>query len=73
MQYKVNLKQTDEGYAVWCPSLPGCASQGATKEEALDNIQDAIQSYLEVAEELNQGVESYYVEIELNHAKSSRN
>ncbi|BCU13136.1 MULTISPECIES: type II toxin-antitoxin system HicB family antitoxin [Microcystis] len=68
MQYQVNLKQSEEGYAVWCPSLPGCASQGITKEEALNNIQDAIQSYLEVAAELNQGIESYYVEVELNHA-----
>ena len=65
MQYQVNLKQTEEGYAVWCPSLPGCASQGETKEEALDNIQDAIESYLEVAAELNQGIESCYVEVEL--------
>lgn len=65
MQYQVNLRQTEEGYAVWCPSLPGCASQGTTKEEALNNIQDAIQSYLEVDAELNQGVESYYVEVEL--------
>lgn len=68
MQYQVNLKQSEEGYAVWCPSLPGCASQGITQEEALNNIQDAIQSYLEVAAELNQGIESYYVEVELNHA-----
>lgn len=68
MQYQVKLKQTEEGYTVWCPSLPGCASQGITKEEALENIQDAIESYLEVAEALNQGVESYYVEVELNHA-----
>jgi len=68
MQYKVSLKKTEEGYAVWCPGLPGCASQGTTKEEALNNIQDAIVSYLEVAEELNQGVESCYVEVELNHA-----
>ncbi|MCA2721435.1 MAG: type II toxin-antitoxin system HicB family antitoxin [Microcystis sp. M048S1] len=65
MQYKVSLKKTEEGYAVWCPGLPGCASQGTTKEEALNNIQDAIVSYLEVAEELNQGVESCYVEVEL--------
>jgi len=68
MRYQVNLKQTEEGYAVWCPSLPGCASQGTTKEEAINNIQDAIESYLEVAAELNQGVESYYVEVELNNA-----
>ncbi|MGK7879041.1 MAG: type II toxin-antitoxin system HicB family antitoxin [Crocosphaera sp.] len=68
MQYQVNLKKTEEGYAVWCPSLPGCASQGTTKAEAIDNIQDAIIAYLEVAKELNNGIESCYVEVELNHA-----
>ncbi|MBR8828450.1 MAG: type II toxin-antitoxin system HicB family antitoxin [Gomphosphaeria aponina SAG 52.96 = DSM 107014] len=68
MKYKIDLKKTEEGSAVWCPTLPGCASQGSTKEEALDNIQDAISAYLEVAEELNQGVEYYYLEVELNHA-----
>ena len=68
MQYQIKLKKSEEGYAVWCPSLPGCASQGVTREEALANIQDAIESYLEVLEELNQDIESCYVEIELNHA-----
>ena len=68
MQYSVSLKQTEEGYTVWCPSLPGCASQGTTKEEALENIQDAIKSYLEVVQELSQGVESCYVEVNLSHA-----
>ena len=68
MQYQVNLKKTEEGYAVWCPSLPGCASQGTTKAEAIDNIQDAIIAYLEVAKELNNGIEFCYVEVELNHA-----
>ncbi len=69
MQYKVNLKKTEEGYAIWCPSLPGCASQGGTKKEALENIQDAIISYVEVAQELNQGIESCYVEVKFhNHA-----
>ncbi len=66
MQYSVNLKQTEEGYTVWCP--PGCASQGTTKEEALENIQDAIQSYVEVAHELSQDIESCYVEVNLSHA-----
>ena len=46
MQYKVNLKKTDEGYAVWVPGLPGCWSQGQTEEEALENIKDAIKGYL---------------------------
>ena len=52
MQYQIKLKKSEEGYAVWCPSLPGCASQGETREEAVANIQDAIKSYLEVLNEL---------------------
>ncbi len=52
MTYQVSLVHTDEGYAVWCPSLPGCASQGQTEEEALLNIQDAIHDYLEVVAEM---------------------
>jgi len=50
MRYRVNIKKTDEGYAVWCPALPGCWSQGETEEEALENIKDAIQAYLETIE-----------------------
>ena len=52
MKYRVHLEKTDEGCAVWCPGLPGCWSQGATEEEALDNIKDAIETYLATAEEL---------------------
>ena len=43
----VVLRKTDEGYSVHCPGLPGCWSQGATKEEAIENIKDAIELYLE--------------------------
>lgn len=46
MRYKVVLIKSDEGYAVGCPALPGCWSQGATEDEALENIQDAIREYL---------------------------
>ena len=52
MKYRVKLDRTDEGYAVWCPGLPGCWSQGATEEEALENIKDAIETYLATVEEL---------------------
>ena len=47
MKYAVALVPTEEGYSVSCPGLPGCWSQGATEEEALANIQDAIREYLE--------------------------
>ena len=47
MRYRVKLEKTDEGYAVWCPGLPGCWSQGATEEEALENIKDAIRLHVE--------------------------
>lgn len=49
--YKVVLIHSEEGYSVSCPSLPGCASQGDTEEEALENIKDAIHDYLEVVNE----------------------
>ncbi|MGA9626653.1 MAG: type II toxin-antitoxin system HicB family antitoxin [Bryobacteraceae bacterium] len=52
MKYPVALIRTEEGYSVSCPGLPGCWSQGATEEEALANIQDAIREYLAVATEL---------------------
>ncbi len=46
MKYPVTLVQSDEGWAVWCDTLPGCCSQGATREEALENIREAISEYL---------------------------
>ena len=52
MKYPVALIRTEEGYSVSCPGLPGCWSQGATEEEALANIRDAISEYLEVAKRL---------------------
>ena len=52
MKYPVALTQTEEGYSVCCPGLPGCWSQGTTEEEALANIRDAIHEYLEVARQL---------------------
>jgi predicted RNase H-like HicB family nuclease len=63
MKYKVNIKETSEGYTVCVPGLPGCWSQGITEEEALENIKDAIKAYLETIEESNKGKESRYVDI----------
>ncbi len=48
MRYRVTIEQDEEGvYVAECPSLPGCISQGATRQEALANIKDAIEGYLE--------------------------
>lgn len=51
MTYPIALRKTEEGYSVSCPELPGCCSQGATEEEALENIRSAIQEYLGAREE----------------------
>jgi predicted RNase H-like HicB family nuclease len=51
MQYHVVMIESEEGFAVSCPALPGCHSQGATRNEALANIREAIQLWLAVAEE----------------------
>ena len=40
-------EEKNGGYSVWVPDLPGCASQGETIEEALENIKEAIELYLE--------------------------
>ena len=55
MTYKVVLNKSEEGYSVSCPGLPGCWSQGATEEEALENIRDAIQEYLAAVNETVRG------------------
>jgi predicted RNase H-like HicB family nuclease len=47
MTYRVVLVQSDEGFSVSCPALKGCHSQGATREEALENIRDAIREWLD--------------------------
>ncbi len=48
MNLKAVLKPSDEGgYTVYIPSLPGCISEGDTKEEALKNIREAVELYLE--------------------------
>jgi predicted RNase H-like HicB family nuclease len=52
MKYKVTLFESEEGFSVSVPALPGCHSQGETEAEALLNIQDAITNYLAVRDEL---------------------
>jgi predicted RNase H-like HicB family nuclease len=52
MNYKVRLQESEEGFSVSCPGLPGCWSQGETEEEALENIKIAIREYLAAVDEL---------------------
>jgi len=48
MKFKVVLEPQEEGgYTVYVPSLPGCVSQGETTEEAMINIKEAIEVYLD--------------------------
>jgi predicted RNase H-like HicB family nuclease len=61
--YRVVLRQSEEGYSVSCPGLPGCWSQGATEEEALASIRVAIREYVEAAEELARDQDSRVVEV----------
>lgn len=63
MIYKVVLHQSEEGYSVSCPGLPGCWSQGETEEEALENIRDAIQQYLATVSDLVLGEDVREVEV----------
>ena len=61
--YRVVLHQSDEGFSVSCPGLPGCWSQGATEDEALAKIRVAIREYVEAAEELARASEGRVVEV----------
>lgn len=47
-RYRVLIEQDEDGmFVAECPSLPGCISQGRTRDEALVNIKDAITGYVE--------------------------
>ncbi len=63
MRYRIALHQSEEGFAVSVPGLPGCWSQGTTEAEALENIKTAIREYLSVVEEQLRGEEVREVEI----------
>ena len=66
MKFSVTLDRDEDGvWVVECPSIPGCFSQGRTKEEALENIRDAIDACLQVRAELGLPltVETHQVEV----------
>jgi predicted RNase H-like HicB family nuclease len=62
MKYPVIVHKSEHGYDVHCPLFPGCHSQGETVEEALENIKDAILTYLEMISEEEKG-SLYEVEV----------
>lgn len=52
MKLKIILEPSEEGgYTVFVPALPGCISEGDTKEDALKNVREAIELYLEPVED----------------------
>ncbi len=63
MTYRVVLQQSEEGFSVSCPGLPGCWSQGATEDEALENIRNAMQGYMEVVNDLTRGQNVRVIEV----------
>jgi len=63
MKYSVIIHKSKYGYDVHVPALPGCHSQGDTKKEALENIKDAILTYLEMEREELKGAELKEVDV----------
>jgi len=52
MKFNITLDRDEDGiWVVECPSIPGCVSQGKTRDEALENIEEAISLCLEVRAE----------------------
>lgn len=50
----VLIERDEHGFYAWCPELKGCQSQGATVEDALANIREAVELYLETLPENEQ-------------------
>jgi predicted RNase H-like HicB family nuclease len=66
MRFSVTLDRDEDGvWIVECPSIPGCVSQGQTRQEALENIKDAISACLQVRAERGMPltIETYQVEV----------
>lgn len=57
MKYRVLIEQDEDSiYVAQVPALPGCISQGQTRDEALHNVKEAIELYIESLEALNEPV-----------------
>ena len=62
-RYKVILNESEEGFSVSCPGLPGCWSQGASEKEALENIRVAIEEYLAAVDDATRSERVREVEV----------
>jgi antitoxin HicB len=59
MKFRVLIEPDEDGvFVAECPVLPGCISQGKTRDEAIRNIQDAIRGYLQSLEKHNEAIPS---------------
>ena len=59
MKFRAVIQQDEDGmFVAECPSLPGCISQGKSREEALENVRDAIKGYLESLKRHNEPIPS---------------
>ena len=57
MRFRIIVEQDeDQNFVAECPSLPGCVSQGKTRDEAIKNIKDAIRGYLESLKKHNEPI-----------------
>lgn len=57
MKYRVTITQDEDGmFVAEAPSLPGCLSQGNTRDEALQNIKEAVQAYVESLRKHNEPI-----------------
>jgi len=57
MKYRVLIQQDEDGiFVAKCPFLPGCISQGKTREETLTNIKDAVNGYLQSLKKHNESL-----------------
>ena len=63
MKFRIIVEQEEDGvYVAQCPSLPGCISEGKTREEVMNNIKDAISGYLESLRKHNEPIPPSIIE-----------
>ena len=57
MKFRILIEQDKDGmFVVECPTLPGCVSQGKTRKEAVKNIKDAMEGYIESLKKHNEPI-----------------